>query len=147
MHSYAHKLYLSFKKYALSWPHWCLTPMSPVFYQFLTSCATNFVWPNSTHFDIIRTFVHALLTVPDPRESLELLLRLLFQFLRPFQFQCPHGLELLPIRVEELLFRQSFNALMGLSCYVSIAPRKLPRHLFQFPHGLELLPFFSTSLR
>ena len=139
MHSYAHKLYLSFKKYALSWPHWCLTPMSPVFYQFLTSCATNFVWPNSTHFDIIRTFIHALLTVPDPRESLELLLRLLFQFLRPFQFQCPHGLELLPIRVEELLFRQSFNALMGLSCYNRMY-RVCSRHaMFQCPHGLELL--------
>ena len=41
-----------------------------VFYQIVTNFATSFVLPNSTPFDIIRTFVHTLLTVPDPRELL-----------------------------------------------------------------------------
>ena len=33
----------------------------------MTNFATIFVLPNSTPFGIIRTFVHTLLTVPDPR--------------------------------------------------------------------------------
>ena len=37
-----------------------------VFYQIVTNFTTVFILPNSTSFDIIRTFVHTLLTVPDP---------------------------------------------------------------------------------
>ena len=43
----------------------------------MTNFATSFILPNSTPFDIIRTFVHTLLTVPDPRE-LVFILRLQF---------------------------------------------------------------------
>ena len=34
----------------------------------MTNFTTVFILPNSTSFDIIRTFVHTLLTIPDPRE-------------------------------------------------------------------------------
>ena len=43
--------------------------LAPKLQQIVTNFATSFVLPNSTPFDIIRTFVHTLLTVPDPRSS------------------------------------------------------------------------------
>ena len=64
--------------HVLRWTHGLAPMWAPMCTQFSTGglgvwhpalfIATSFVLPNSTPFDIIRTFVHTLLTIPDPRE-------------------------------------------------------------------------------
>lgn len=46
----------------------------------MTNFTTVFILPNSTSFDIIRTFVHTLLTVPDPNVKTPMLTVAFYRF-------------------------------------------------------------------
>ena len=64
-----------------------------------------------------------------------------------YSFQCPLGLELLPMRGRKHDWYWCFNALSGLSCYAMTPIVKYAPFMFQCPLGLELLRSSSEVLR
>ena len=72
--------------------------------------------------------------------GLELLLRIRRTVWTRITFQCPHGLELLHYwSGQNQATVHRFNALTGLSCYVTGRFMYSTAYMFQCPHGLELL--------